>query len=431
MPRVQVRRTFTLERCLALAERNFPKVHEAQARLRKKRAQAREARTAPFSDFKVESFMGLAPTVRGTSLYSPNTDVALSDSMGLAWQVGVEGAVPLWTFGKLTGLWAAADAQVDVGQHEVHKERNELRLNVRKAYYGLQFARDALDLVIDARKKIDEYIEHLAARVERGEGDDIELVKVRMYAADLEGRQSTVREEEAGALSALRFLTGVRGIDIPEEPLRRTEHHLAPLARYLAAARLYRPEINMARAGMLARKAQVELEEARFYPDVGLGLSAKLARAPEVTDQRNPFVRDGANYFYYGAGLVLRWKLDLLPKAARLAQAQADLEEMRATEQYALGGVGVEVEKAFARAREAERRLEAATRASRYARQWLVKVQQGIDLGTFEEEEMVDPAKEYALKRFAQMSATFDYNVAVAALQMATGWENTSPSTRQ
>ena len=427
-PRVRVGRRVTLERCLTLAESNFPKVHEAIAKLAHKRAQAREARSAPFSDFKVESFMGVAPTVHGTSVYSPDSDVALSDSMGLVWQVGLEGVIPLWTFGKLPELWSAADAQVEVGEGEIRKQKNELRLNVRRSYYGLQLARDALALVREVRRKMDDYIERLAVRVSQGEGDDIALVKARMYSAELEGRESTIREQETGALASLRFLTGMgTGLDIPEEPLQRAQHSLAPLARYLAAARLYRPEINMARAGILARQAQVRLEEAKFYPDVGLGLSAKLSRAPEVTDQRNPFVRDGANYFYYGAGLVLRWKLDLLPKAARLAQARAELEEMRATEQYALGGVGVEVQKAFASAQEAEHRLEAATRAEHYAKQWLVKVQQGIDIGTLDEEELVDPAKEYGLKRFARMSATFDYNVAVATLKMTTGWEHETP----
>ena len=196
----------------------------------------------------------------------------------------------------------------------------------------------------------------------------------------------------------------------------------------MAAARLFRPEINMARAGVLARRAQLELEKSRFYPDLALALSAKWAYAPEVTDQNNPFVRDNLNYFHYGALLALRWKLDFLPKAARLAQTRADLAEMEATEQYALGGVGLEVEKAFVEASEAEHRLDAMTRAAHYARQWLVKVQQGIEIGTYDDEDIVDPAKEYALKKFAQMSATFDYNLAIANLELATGWHD---STRQ
>ena len=136
----------------------------------------------------------------------------------------------------------------------------------------------------------------------------------------------------------------------------------------------------------------------------------------------NPFVRDEANYTRYAAGLLLKWNLDFLPRSARIAQAAAQLEEVRATERYALGGVGVEVETAFVEAQDADQRLTAYTEAARYAKQWLVKVQQGVDVGTFDEEDIVDPAKEYALKRFLQMSATLDYNVALAKLSLATGW---------
>jgi len=83
----------------------------------------------------------------------------------------------------------------------------------------------------------------------------------------------------------------------------------------------------------------------------------------------------------------------------------------------------VEVEQAYAEARSAERRLDAYTRATQYARQWLIKVQQGIDVGTFDDEDIVDPAKAYALHKFSKMSATFDYDMAIAKLALATGWD--------
>jgi len=424
LPPVSGRGQYTLRRCLDLAAQNYPKIHEARARLAQKQAQLWQAKTAPYSDFTLTAGLGLAPTVRGTSVYSPNDDVSLSSNMALAWQVGVDGAIPLWTFGKIDNLWDAAQAQVSVGEHEVRKERNEVSLSVRRAYYGAQLARDSLALIVEALSRIDRYLKRLAARVDEGEGDDIELLKLRMYRAELEARHSEARRQETIALSGLRFLTGVKGsLDIPDEPLAKSRHTLAPLAHYMSAARLFRPEINMARAGIAARRAQLRIEEARYFPDLALGLSAKWARAPEVTDQVNPFVRDNGNFLSYGAALVLRWKLDFLPQTARIAQAEAQLEEIRATERFALGGVGVEVEQAFAEAQDAARRLDAYTRAARYARQWLIKVQQGIDIGTFEDEDIVEPAKEYALKRFAQMSAVFDYNIAVAKLGLATGWD--------
>jgi len=318
-PVVHTRHTYTLARCLELAEQNYPKVAVARAKLADKRAQLWEAHTAPFSDFNVTGGVGLAPTVRGTSVYSPNTDVALTSNMALAWQVGIEGVVPLWTFGKISNVWNAAEAQVKLGQHEVKKAQNEVKLSVRKAYYGVQLARDSLSLLNNATSRIDKYIGHMAKQVANGEGDDIELLKMRMYRAELDARQAEAVKSEASALAGLRFLTGVKNLDVPDKPLGRVHHTLAPLARYLTAARLFRPEINMARAGVVARQAQVRLARARYFPDVGIGLTAKWARAPEVTDQTNPFVLDNGNYLHYGFGLVLRWKLDFLPQTARLA----------------------------------------------------------------------------------------------------------------
>lgn len=421
------RRGYSLQRCIELAELNYPKIHEAKARLAHKRGQLFEARTAPWSDFTMTGGLGPAPTVRGTSIYSPNTDVSLTSNMALAWQVGIDGTIPLWTFGKIENLWDAAEAQVKLGEYEVEKEKNDVKLDVRRAYYGLQLARDSAALIGEALARIEKYVNRLAAKVAEGEGDDIELLKLRMNHAELQGRQTEAERGEQVALASLRFLTGVRGLDIPDQPLRRARHTLGPLTRYLEAARLFRPEINMARAGVAARRAQVKLAQARYYPDVAVGVNARWARAPEVTDQVNPYVYDRANYFHYGAALVFKWKLDFLPQTARVAQAQAELEEVRAKERYALGGVGVEVETAFAEAKAAERRLEAYSRAMGYAKQWLIKVQQGIDVGTFDDEDIVDPAKEYALKKFAQMTALYEYNLAVAKLAQVTGWSAISP----
>jgi outer membrane protein TolC len=344
--------------------------------------------------------------------------------MALAWQVGIEGIVPLWTFGKIQNSWAALDANVQVGEHEVEKTKNEVALSVRQAYYGTQLARDSLTLIADATHRIEKYLTSLEAKVANGEGDDIELLKVKMYREELTARRSEGLRRQRMALTGLKFLTGARrDIDVYNQPLKRARHRLGPLAHYLSAARLFRPEINMAKAGVLARRAQVDIKKSEHFPDIGLALSFRWVRAPEVTDQRNPFARDAGNAVGYGFGLALRWKLDFLPQLARVAKAQADLEEMRATERYALGGVAVEVETAFAEAWDAETRLEAYSRAADYAKQWLIKVQQGIDVGVMEDEDIVDPAKEWALRRFSQMSAIFDYNIAIAKLAQATGWD--------
>jgi outer membrane protein TolC len=418
---------YTLERCLALTLRNYPRIHEARARLGYRKQQQVQSWAQPYSEFNVTGGLAFAPEVRGTPIYSPDTDVALSDNMAFGWSIGVEGVIPLWTFGKITNLWDASAAQVKVAEQDVEKEKNNIKLDVRRAYYGVQLARDAIALMKEAESRIDKYLVTLEKKVKSGDGDEVTLYKLRMSRADLTARHSEARQKEAVALAALKFLTGVQGdLPLPEQPLVRVRQTLSPLATYLSAARLHRPEINMARAGLLAREAQVRLEQARYFPDIGLGLSARWAKAPGVTDQTNPFIKDSVNVVGYGAALVLKYKLDFMPTTARVAQAKSQLEELRATERYALGGVAVEVETAYREAEDAERRLNAYAEAAGYAKKWLILVQQGIDVGTNDEEDIVDPAKEWALKRFAVMSATFDYNVAVGKLAQATGWDSAS-----
>src|SRR5262249_42012910 len=79
-------RSYDLPAVLELTDRNFPNVVMARARLLQARAQLDEARFAPFSQFKLTGGIGLAPTVRGTNVFSPNTDVSLTSSLGVAWR---------------------------------------------------------------------------------------------------------------------------------------------------------------------------------------------------------------------------------------------------------------------------------------------------------------------------------------------------------
>ncbi len=352
-----------LARCLHLADRNHPQILEARAKLARVRAQLLEAYSAPFSQFRAFGGMSLAPTVRGNNVFSPNTDVSLTSSLGVAWRAGIDGVLPLWTFGKITSAWDAAEANVDLHEAEIDVARDTIRFDVRKAYFGLQLARDSLALLRDAEEKIQDAIEDLEEQVAADEGDPIDLYKLEVYASELYARKAEAQRFERVALAGLRFYTGEAKLRIPDIPLRQGRHQLGHLRRYLVAARLYRPEVRMAQAGIEAREAQLRQSRANLFPDIGVALSAGLSAAPEVADQINPFVSDGGNYFHYGVALVAQWKLDIVPRVARIQQAEAQLEEVMALDRKALGGIAAEVEEAYAEAVDWQRRLEVNERA--------------------------------------------------------------------
>ncbi|MCC6647162.1 MAG: TolC family protein [Polyangiaceae bacterium] len=416
---------YTLRQCLSLAEHNHPNIAVAQAKLAYYRAQVAESRSAPFSAFSLTGGAGPAPTFRGGPVYTQDREVGLSSSLGMAWRFTVDGTVPIWTFGKITNTWRAADAQAQLGEEDIKRARNAVRTDVRRAYYGLQLARDTKALLREAADRLDSALTRAKKRVKEDDGDEIDVLRLDTARADIDGRLAEAERGERVALAALRFYTGVDGaFDISDAPLRPPKHELSELARYVEVARGKRPELNMARAGVRAREAQVDLARSRRLPDLGLYLFWSYARAPEITDQTNPFVRDDINYSRYGFALGLKWNLDFLPATARVHQAEAQLQETRALLRFASSGISADVEKAFREAEEAKKKVDAYHRATRSAKQWMVKISQGIDVGVREETDLVDPARQYALYRFNYLSALMDLNMAMANLAEKTGWDD-------
>src|SRR5690606_26972114 len=108
----------------------------------------------------------------------------------------------------------------------------------RGRYEGGMLGRDARALIDEALKIVDKYLARLEERVEEGEGDEIELIKLKLHREELTVRASEARKQQRIALSGLRFLTGyTRPFSVPDMPLKALPHKLGPLARYLAAAR--------------------------------------------------------------------------------------------------------------------------------------------------------------------------------------------------
>ena len=419
--------SYSLPRILELADGNHPNIAMARSKVKQARAQLDEAHWAPFSQFKLTGGVAIVPTLAGNNVYSPNTDVSLTSSLGVGWRAGIEGVIPLWTFGKISNLWEAADANVKLNEAMVERDRDAVRVDVRKAFFGLQLARDSQLLLKDVRSAIDKGQAALQKQIDKDEGDPIDLLKLQTYASEIDIRDAEVMRYVNVALAGLRFYTGVPDLDIGDEPIHPPRHQLGHITRYLQAAGLYRPEMAMVKAGINARQAQVQLARAGLFPDIGIGLQMGVSAAPQIADQLNPYVVDPGNYFHYSAALVFQWKLDFLPQTAKIRFAEAELDEIHAQQRFALGGVAAEVELAYAEVVDWKKRVDIYARAVQTAKRWLVMVQAGIDVGTIADKELLDPAKAYALNRGNQLNAIMELDMAMSRLAKATGWDAIAP----
>lgn len=428
--------SFTLAECLALAERNHPSLWAARARLAFVHAQLDEAKWTPWFQWNASSAFGIAPQISGTPFYgaTPIFAKSITSLQGIQpfLQFDINGVLPLWTFGKISSIREAGEANVRVNEWDLEKFRQQTRLDVRRAYFGLQLARDAKYVVDDAITRLDKAIEGVAgrrAKTNDKSANEIDRLRLETFREEVVARSGEPAKGETFAMAALRFFTGLQtAFDIPDEPLRRPDRPLVAMTQYLSSARLFRPEISMARAGIAARKAMVDYNRAKFFPDLGLGLGATYSVSPSATPQVGAWTGDPWNKFGYYFGFGLRWNLDLLPNAARVAQAESQLEETRALERLAIGGAMVEVENAYGTAVEAKLREEAWDRAEHKSKQWISTVQDMIDLGTREESALLEPLRAYGNARFAHLLALMDLNNAMSSLAQASGWDSAAPT---
>ncbi len=433
---------YTLAECLALAERNFPNLWAARARLAQAHAQLEEALWTPWFQWSAQAQFGVMPPLLGTVMYpssptspstqSTNAQKNISSFINLDpfFGFGVSGVVPLYTFGKIESAQDAASANVRVAEWDMEKWRQAMRMDVRRAFFGLEMARDAKYVADEALERIDRGISGIKEKIAKGDGkvSDADRLRLEAFRQDIVAQSLQAPKGEAYALGALRFITGVEtGFDVVDEPLKRPDRPLVSVVQYLEAARILRPDVNMARAGVVARQAMVGLGRAKLFPDFGLGLGADFMSSPGVTPQENVWASDPFNHFYYYALLGARWSLDLLPQAARTRQAESQLEETRALERLALGNAMFEVEKAYADAVEAKGREEAWDRAEHIAKEWISIVQDHIDLGSSDESALLDPLRSYGSARLQHLTALMDLNVAMSGLALASGWDTAGP----
>jgi outer membrane protein TolC len=426
---------YTLAECLALADRNFPNLWAARARLAFTHAQLEEARWLPwFQGWSATSAFGVAPSLAGTVIYPLSTlynrNISGLQDLQPFFQFGITGSVPLYTFGKIDSGLRTAEASVRLSEWDMEKARQQTRMDVRRAFFGLGLARDVKYVASDAMDRLDKGIQGIKEKVARGDPNvgDVDRLRLEAYKQEITAQSLQVPKGEAYALAALRFLTGVQtAFDIVDEPLRRPDRPLVSLAQYIEAARIFRPDVNMARAGIVARGAAVDLSRARLFPDMALNLGADYVSTQSAVQQQNLWASDPFNHFYYYFALGLRWSLDLLPQAARIRQAEAQLEESRSLGRLALSTATVEVEKAYADAAEAKGREESWDKAEHLAKEWISIASDHIELGTWDERALLEPLRAYGNARVQHLYSLMDYNVSMSSLAQASGWDSAAP----
>jgi outer membrane protein TolC len=341
---------------------------------------------------------------------------------GVALNLNARLLQPLYTSGKIEFARAAAKAGVDVSRAQVDAARNEAKLWAVRAYYGLKSARAALATLDDGLGRLRAWVKRVDQEIEKGKGSytESDLIRLKLATDTAEiARLDIVRNLDL-AHAGLKLLTDDQDADVDEGDLEDAELVQQPLSFYQDAARTHRPEARMLDAGRYAVRANRKLKIAEMLPDIGLLTTFGYGLATGVDDPQNAFM-NRPNYLGASLALAFRQPLDFALRLGKYQEARAQERQLEARREQALGGIGIEIRKAWLDAAEAGDRTKILAHMEKIARGWYTATDQALQTGVADARDVAESARNYVELRIRHLQALMDKNVTLCTLKNTAG----------
>ncbi|MBI2083403.1 MAG: TolC family protein [Deltaproteobacteria bacterium] len=335
-------------------------------------------------------------------------------------KVGV--GVPLQTFGKVKTGKALADLGIMAEKEKKMGKKAEIGLKVAQLYNGILLAREVRRLIKTAK---DELAKEIKKREQHEGGDPSELLKLKLFHAEIERRVEEVDKKEIMAKEALRVLIDVDPrvrFEIKTERLEPQLRTLPPYEKIREEALVNRSDLKQLDILYEVRQKKLTLEKRLPTPNLGIGAFFELGRTPGITglsatdDYTDPF-----NYTRAGIGLRLKGEFDFRSTASKIREAKSELMKTQIQREMAHEGSLLEVKEAYLDAQNAQQEIVRAEEAGKLSRQLLFLTQSNYDIGLAEPKDFVDAVQSFLETRGKYFEALFNYNVALAKLDQKTG----------
>ncbi len=314
---------------------------------------------ATFDDFGAGEFN---PTVPSSLFIAP--DNLNNPGWTRNYQTKLELQIPIYNGGKARGYLAQAKAYLNAAQHGDELARQQLTLEVLKAYEGVRTAQAFVAVAEKAVVAAESYAELTDKLFVRGVVARNDQLRARLNLSDVRLRQSEAATYLAKAYDRLRILVGIEG----EQPIAVVDRLQVALPEGdLAALRAQmlqqNPGLRALGEKVDAGQAEVKIAHADYLPHFNVLLSREWNNPDLELGGHSSNTVSGVlswNLFNFGTrqGTVDQANARLSQQVAHLNQArnQLRLQVDAAWRDVALAAERVKVRKlAITQAEEAER----------------------------------------------------------------------------
>lgn len=399
---------FTLAEAIAYAMEHNPRVGGAAAQVREARARITQRKAVRGPQFGVNNFVfRQGPVIPG---FSPGDPPAVPP---YRYNVGAFLSQVIFDWGQRSALQRSAERQAEAARLRETETRNDVRLVVSAAFFNILRAEQLLAVARERQTSATEQLRVAKARFEQDVAPRFDVIRMEAELANAE--QEVIDAENEVALTKATFNTALgREVAAPVE-VRHTpepEHPDVPFDAARETAVTVRPQLGALQEQIRSGEQEVKARRAENRPQVN---------ATGAYDRPNPGGFAPTSY-RYNFGLVMSWPFfDNGLTRGRVREAEALLESDRLALVQARQQIELEVRQALLDIGEAEKRIAASQKELDAAREALrvAEVRYRAGLGTTVEVTDAQVAVARAGQNLA--GSQFDYEVAIARLEFATG----------
>jgi len=431
----------SLPEMLELAEKNPALTRDMEGLRKSAEAKIRQVQMEKWlSTLELTAYTGVVPDVNADAAVrnqSANQLLFNTDSndfengfsfsrLGPFGKLELRAVQPLLTFGKIGGYEDMAASNMRMIEAERQKEIQQVRYLVKRAYYIYQLSQEGLVILKDVREKLkqaEEKVEELLIKNSENV-EETDRLKIKVFLSDVENRSLDAEKGLRLARSGLMELTGIVGdLQVDQVMLKAEVVQDIEKEAIISKTLRYQPELVRLDQYIDIKKAERATIKSALFPTVFLAGELNYSVAPGRTDIKSPFIQDEFNAFNLGVALGLKQDLGFHRTLNKMEEINADILRLGAQRERLGSLARIKAEEAFEKAIAAHQGIEINERGFRAARSWLTSAGLAFNLGTAPTKDVLESYAAYFKSRVDLIRSTFELNMALSELSLATGEE--------
>lgn len=324
----------------------------------------------------------------------------------------------LYQGGKTINTIKQNEYKEEMSQALLDKTKLETLLEVKKTFYTLLLANEFAQVNEGILKNTEQHLQFVLVSYQNGQASQSEVLKIQQSLASVEqAYQASLNQVQTSQILLNNLLYLDQGIKIKPNANFAYEPAQALYDEEFLKAMQNRPEIKQYEAQINADKKAIEITKADNQPAIFASWDYYSRSRTSLSFSPTKGWQD-----YNIVGITFSWPIfDGWQTKSKVEQAIIDLKETRLLKEKTISDIALELKNTYLDLKNAISKIKSAQADVEVYSDKLSVTEEKYKQGITSSLDLSDASLGYAITLFNQSQAVYDYIIAKAKLEKATG----------